>query len=169
MTASGTSVMMMLMVMASRMWRCLWLLGLCWAGGFCLRLGADSFKMVLLGLWDGHPWRCPALSHAGLCPLAHQPLQRGPPCPLSHRTTAGSSPTRTSRTQTPTPLGTPATTAPTCPTTTSGTQTATARGTLVTTTSMGTVSGCGGCPALLHPRLRASTQRCPCRDSQHAG
>lgn len=62
--------------------------------------------------------------------------------PLLHRTTAGSSPTRTSRTRTLTPLGMPVTTAPMCPTMTSGTQTVTARGMLVTMTLMAMVSCC---------------------------
>lgn len=45
MMASGTSVTMMPTVMASRMWR--WM---CWAEGFSLWLGADSLKILLLGI-----------------------------------------------------------------------------------------------------------------------
>lgn len=161
--ASGTSVTMTPMVMASRTWRCLcytsrtclWLQGSCWA-----RSRASCFGLILVppgccswgqqaggvcgsgtvsaGTLEMSPCPDPWQSVALLC----QPPQWGHLCPsLPSRTTAGSSPTKTSRIRTLTPLGMPVTTAPMCPIMTSGTRTAMARGTLVTMTSMGTVSG----------------------------
>ena len=60
-------------------------------------------------------------------------------CPLRVRTTVGSSPTKTSRTRTATPTGTPATTVPTCPTATRGTPMATGKETPATWTWTETV------------------------------
>jgi len=156
--------------------------GPCRAGGIAGALkmllpGSSSPGLVALGWPYWACWECPhAPTRARPRLRVRQPWRRGHRCPLPRRTTAGSSPTKTSRTRTPTPSGTPATTAPMCPTTTSGTRTATARATLATMTSTGTVRGSRGWAAsrgagAARPEgLQAGAhQRSPSRDPQHAG